>query len=220
MRNGPKARARRIDQSIHAGISTARNRVIDATIHWEHDMLWLLERMFSVDTLEACKRGYNACSYTHRLGSTSYRVDTSCMLFWSGATFNMLAPCLETGSLMPDQLNHFVAEVRNQVYKFAKVSHVYNWFTMQKVNLATMREYCPWLMSLVKHELHGEFTGRVTEPNGIGPMLPLIREVAVIMATAFLVPNQQPKAKKLQFSLQFDGYYVDRISVSPFTLEL
>jgi hypothetical protein len=213
---GPKKRVQAIHEAVITGINTARNRVI-AHVDWDHDMLWFLEHTCLPETLEVCRHGYQLCSPIHQIGTTSYKVANNVNLNWKGADFNILAP--DKIGEIPHELKLFIYEIQGIFLKFAKVAYVYNWFVEHNANFATMRNYCPWIMSLVKHELHGKFNGRVSELKGLGPMLPYIREAAVTMTEAFLAP-EKVTSQKHQFNLQFYGTTVDMIIVPDLNLEL
>ena len=100
--------------------------------------------------------------------------------------------------LQPERDSGIVAYIR-EVYavrlQWNKVWSVINWMNDRehKMTCSAARAFWPTILSLVApdHPVHQVDGQRYTDPQGIGAIIPLMRETSEIVATALLMPDPE-----------------------------
>lgn len=182
-----------------------RDCVVNNMCTWTHGSEWLIERMFDPSVLEACRLGYKYCRPSQRIDRNAYRIINLPPVDLDIGFKTMLAPHPDYGQATPVELIEYCAEVHEILVKYAKVEFVLNWLQEHADNGASLREYATWAPALFADRWQGKLLGsRTYEPDGLGAMLPLIREAATTMTAAFLAQSK-PLETPLGFTLTFYG---------------
>ena len=182
-----------------------RDRVVNNMCTWTHGSEWLIERMFDPAVLEACRQGYQYCCRLNRLGSNLFRIINLPPVDLDIDFETMLVPNADYAQTVPTELVAYCSEVHEILIKYAKVAFVLNWLQKHADNGASLREYATWAPALFADHWQEKLTGtRTYEPDGLGAMLPLIREAATTMAAAFLAQSKHLETP-LGFTLTFHG---------------
>lgn len=186
-----------------ARLHMLRDRVVNNMCTWTHGSEWLIERMFDPSVLEACRLGYKYCRSLQRIGSNEYRIINLPPVDLDIAFETILAPHSDYGQNAPVELLEYCSEVHEILIKYAKVEFVLNWLQEHADNGASLREYATWAPALFADRWQGKLAGtRIYEPDGLGAMLPLIREAATTMTAAFLARSKSLETP-LGFTLTF-----------------
>ena len=200
--------------AIRAGIAVAGGRVRDASLHWEHSPMWLVERMFPHEVIAGCRVGF---SYSRRISDFyHYTVMKGVRLrIVDWTALNMLPPAEEYTQQVPE-LESFCKKAIDIHLRYFEVSHVMEWLLFNCNNGATVIDYCPWVRSVVDAGWGKTLArGKITSPPNIGPILPRIREVNTLMSTALLAPPAEPKKDK-NIILEF----ISSVTMAKFTMVL
>jgi hypothetical protein len=181
-----------------------RDKVIDTMSTWTHDADWLVERMFSAETIHACKMGFAFASYQHRIGNEKYNILELPSVTLSDIAYRvMLAPSNTFMVNIPQELIDYCMEIQAIRVQYAGAFKVLDWLFDKCANAPSMAAYAPWTRALFSEKWQERFLGtRTTEPEGLGSMLPVIRQAAVTMSEAFLIQKTPPETK-YGFSLFF-----------------
>jgi hypothetical protein len=184
-----------------------RDKVVDTMCTWTHDADWLIERMFSAEVIHACKMGFAFTAYQHRIGNEKYDIlKAPDVALINIAYCDMLAPSKAFMVNIPRALIAYCWEIQAIRVKYAVAFQALSWLFENCVNAPSMAAYAPWTRALFSDKWQESFLGtRTTEPEGLGPMLPVIRQAAVTMSEAFLIQKTPPETK-YGFSLLFSGY--------------
>ena len=195
-------------------ITKACTRVIAHTVEWNHPAMWVIKQLFPSDILQACKAGYAACAGSHRIGNGTYPID-NLFVNMEGSerdlftNHGMLAPHPEhmfrVGDKVPE-LIHLCQEVRAIMRNYAQVQYVFDWFNEQNMSAAAFRSYCPWVKTLLEDCEHWRLEGdKFRDPVIPGHILPMVREVAGIMAAALLIQGDPPARVRQGLKLVFSA---------------
>ena len=188
---------------VAARLHILRDRVVDNICTWTHGSEWLIERMFDPAVLEACRQGYQYCCPSNRTGSHAFRILYTPSVDMNIYFDNMLTPHADYVQTAPVELIEYCSEVHEILVKYAKVEFVLNWLQAHADNGASLREYATWAPALFADRWQKNLAGtRTYEPDGLGAMLPLIREAATTMAAGFLAQSKSLETP-LGFSLTF-----------------
>jgi hypothetical protein len=182
--------------TIEKALEVATTRVIDQMCVWPEQ--WqgqpLLEYMFGAETVAACKAAFIQTNerYHHSYSSFTYDLPVIHWILASDSesfnTLGLLAPCDLDYVKVPPEVEAYLTTVNKILYDYAQVNYVMCWFN-RNANKQTFRAYCPWINSLLgpEYQISDSLRG-IKEPAHLGPMLPMIRHVATVMATALLAP--------------------------------
>ena len=112
--------------------------------------------------------------------------------------------------LQPERDSGIVAYIR-EVYavrlQWNKVRSVINWMNDPEhtMTCSAARAFWPTILSLVApdHPVHQVDGQRYKDPQGIGAIIPLMRETSEIVATALLMPDPElPKLEPVKFDFE------------------
>ena len=220
---GPLAVPVDVTLDILASIITARNRYIAQMCHWNQSATQVLTSLFDKETLAACKTGWDHCTDYNRIGKPIYDLPSNVTISLPCEHLELLSPRAEymrPPFLALPLLASYCQQVRDIMFNFAKVEHVFKWFNEDNASAAALRSYCPWVMSLMQTTDHKYFTSeRFKEPDKLGKMLPLIREAAGTMAAALLIQGDPPGQLEMEgMTLTFTVTKIDEIMVPSMSL--
>lgn len=179
--------------------------ILATTSSWggpDHNLEWLMSKMFEPSVLEKCRTGYEVCSHYNRLGREQYEVYDKVHMVVA-FTDTMLTPSARFVINKEPILVKYCQEVDEILYMFAKVEYVFGWFT-HNAKAGAIREYCPWVNSLLSFKNQIPEHSRCTPPNCLKFRLSLIREVASIIASALLIQGCQETQTKRGINLVFN----------------
>lgn len=123
---------------------------------------------------------------------------------------DILCPRDKSEILQPERDSGIVAYIR-EVYtvrlQWNKVREVVAWMNdpSHKMTLGAARALWPSILSLVEHDhpVHQVDGQRYKDPQGIGAIIPLMRETSEIVATALLMPHPElPKLGSVRFDFE------------------
>lgn len=180
-----------------------RDRVVNNMCTWTHGSGWLIERMFDPVILEACRLGYQYCCLSQRLENNVFRIiNMPPVDLWIDFE-TMLSPNADYAQTVPAELVEYCSEVHEILIQYAKVEFVLNWLQEHADNGASLRDYATWAPALFADRWQEKLAGtRTYEPDGLGAMLPLIREAATTMTAGFLARSKSLETP-LGFTLTF-----------------
>jgi hypothetical protein len=216
---------------VEFNINKARNNYIDHVVEpWDKSMDWIMEQCFPKHVLNACKLGYQFTTDTvRRHNSLSLRILSNVSLQVGGKYLDDVAKILPpkeeyligpAETCLPKLVEH-CHRIRQILYDYAKVLHVFEWFNTCGSSAISLRSYCPWIQTVLPGQYHSHIEGaRFREPDGLAPMLDLIREVAGIMGRALLIQGEVGDRPKQSVNLYFVATTVNGIAVPAYTMEL
>jgi hypothetical protein len=213
---------------VENNIIQARNKYIRNVLEpWDKNMDWVLQRLFPEHILNYLRIGYEHttnqarartfCSWSI-LSNVSLQVRAD---FWHEQ--KILPPreeyMFDPKLVVPKLVMHCI-RVREILYDYAKVSHVFNWFNHCSSSAIAMRNYCPWIQTVLPGGYHSCIEGtRFREPDNIGSILDLVKEVAYIMGRANLIQTDTPNKNKQGVTLYFSPTTFNEISISDYLME-
>jgi hypothetical protein len=220
---------RNVCNEVGFNINKARNRYINHVIEpWDKSVDWIMERCFPEHVLNACRSGYEfTIDGVRRHNSFSLEIMSDVSLQAEGKY-------LEVAGILPPREEHLIGSaetclpqlveqchrVRQILYDYAKVVHVFEWFNTCGSSAIALRNYCPWIQTVLPGQYHSYIEGtRFREPDGLAPMLDLIREVAGIMGRALLIQHEVDRPKH-GVQLYFKSTTVNDIIVPGYTMEI
>jgi hypothetical protein len=227
LHKGKSALPRDACHAVERNITLACNKYINHVVEWDKSMDWIMERCFPEEVLGACKLGYQFTTNAVRsYNSFSLKILSDVELQVGGKYFDtakMLPPREEyligpVEECLPELVKYCV-HVRQILYDYAKVAHVFKWFNICGSSAIALRSYCPWIQTVLPGQYHSHIEGtRFREPNGLAPMLGLIREVAGIMGRALLIQCEAGRPKH-SVCLYFRATSVNHIDMPGYTME-
>jgi|SRR5579864_1565998 len=213
---------------VEHNILLARSKYMHSMIDpWDKNMDWILRRLFPGHILEYLRIGYEHTSdyaRSHNFCSWNILSDVTLQVkadFWHKQ--KMLPPREEYKSdpkIAVPELVAYCMSVREILFNYAKVSHVFEWFNNCGSSAVAMRSYCPWIQTVLPSEYHHCMEGtKFREPGGLASMLNLIKEVSGIMGRANLIQNDIPNKNKQELTLYFNPTTINTIHVPSYVME-
>jgi hypothetical protein len=213
--------------TVALNIIKARNNYIAHMVEpWDKPIDWIVELLFPDYVLNACQEGYKyTTDSVKRYNSTDINVTSDVHISVDRHYLDrvkMLPPYNDyqgkVEELIPE-LVELANKVRGILFDFAKVSHVFDWFNNSGVTPVAIRNYCPWIRSLLPNECLPLIEGyRFREPNKLATMLDLIKETSSIMNRALLIQGV-PTKDKHGFSISFNNVNINGINVPHYVME-
>ena len=124
-------------------------------------------------------------------------------------TTGLTCPCDKSEMIQAQRDSGIVAYIQ-EVYavrlQWNKVREVVSWMNdpSHKMTPAAARAFWPSILSLVgpDHPVHQVDGQRYRDPQGIGAIIPLMRETSEIVATALLMPDPELKLGPVRFDFE------------------
>lgn len=199
-----------------SGFSAATRKIDE--LHWssaqamlrfDHTFNDVMDWLFDPEVLRIAKESRRVVEPRmdleyYSLGS--WREDTRFTIRYKNSIYNTIRD--EVGLIKSDAslpLQAFINEADALWRKFTAVQHCLMWLDANATPGA-MRYYWPAIMSLAgDNAVFKDIDGsRFKEPDGIGPMLPMLRETASTVASALLL-SQERVVKPDNMVLTFDS---------------
>jgi hypothetical protein len=218
----------KVTSAIERNIIQARNNYIAHMVEpWDKPLDWIIEQLFPEYVLRACEEGYKfTTDSVKRYNSTDIDVTSDVRIAMDRQYLdrvNMLPPNNDYQGKVEEIIPELVElcnKVRGILFDYAKVSYVFNWFNTSGVSPVAIRNYCPWIRSLLPNEYLPLIEGnRFREPNKLATILDLIKETSSIMSRALLIQGTLQGRIKQGVTFRFEQTTVNGIDVPHYVME-